>query len=47
MVFRQNLSPLFREHIFFFRRDEFYKTLFRELSQRTLPFHDEGIATFH
>ena len=46
MVFRQNLSPLFRETIFFFRGDEFHKNLFRELSRRTLPF-DEGIASFH
>ena len=43
MVFRQNLS---RTH-FFFREDEFYKNLFRELSRRTLPFDDEGIATLH
>ena len=33
MVFRQNLSPLFREPSLFFRGDEFYKNLFRELSR--------------
>ena len=46
MVFRQNLSPLFREHIFSCAGMNFTKllNLFRELSRRTLPF-DEGIAT--
>ena len=41
MVFRQNLSPLFREPSLFFRGDEFYKNLFRELSRRTVPFEEE------
>ena len=41
MVFRQNLSPLFREPSLFFRGDEFYKNLFRKLSRRTVPFEEE------
>ena len=44
MVFRQNLSPLFRETIFFFRGDEFHKNLFRELSRRTLHLMKESQA---
>ena len=41
MVFRQNLSPVFREPNLFFRGDEFYKNLLRELSRRTVPFEEE------